>query len=271
MPMMHEVARPSRRLVLAGLATSLPVSSRPANAQTIATLKASGTLRAGVQVSQAPWGFMDSSGRNEGFEIDLMRAFCAEQSVAPEFTAMTTSTRIPTLLASKIDVIAAVMGIYPDRQKVVLFSRPYCNLDTVFIGRVGQSVKGWSDLKGLVVGVPAEHPRTQRYRRRHRPKPRSAGSRMTPTRFRRSFWGHADIVGAAATQVANLDTAAWARQVRTEIRLEQTVQRVRRAQRANRVGGCLERFRDPESTEWRAEGTLQKVDRQRDVRAPGDR
>jgi polar amino acid transport system substrate-binding protein len=89
----HESVHPSRRLVLAGLAGSLLVSSLPANAQTIAALKASGTFRAGVQVSQAPWGFMDSSGRNEGFEIDLLRAFCAEQGVAPEFTAVTTSTR----------------------------------------------------------------------------------------------------------------------------------------------------------------------------------
>ena len=50
------------------------------------------------------------------------------------------------------------MGIYPDRQKVVLFSRPYCNLDTVFFGKVGQAVKGWADLKGLVVGVPRGTP-----------------------------------------------------------------------------------------------------------------
>jgi polar amino acid transport system substrate-binding protein len=138
-----------RRAILAA-AGSLLLPALPAQAQTIVALKSAGVLRAEGQVSQAPWGFMDNAGHNEGFEIELLRAFCAELGITPEFTPVTTSTRIPALLASKIDVIAAVMGIYPDRQKVVLFSRPYCNLDTVFIGKAGQAVKGWPNLKGLV-------------------------------------------------------------------------------------------------------------------------
>lgn len=96
---------------------------------------------------------MNTAGNNEGFEIDMLRAFCAELGIKPEFTPVTTSTRISALLANEIIVIAAVMGIYPDRQKVVLFSRPYCNLDTVFIGKVGQPVKGWPNFKDLTIGV----------------------------------------------------------------------------------------------------------------------
>lgn len=208
MSITHKAGRPSRRLVLAGLAGGLLISSRRADAQTIAAIKSSGTLRAGVQVSQPPWGFMDSSGHNEGFEIDLLRAFCAEQGVAPEFTAVTTSTRIPALLASKIDVIAAVMGIYPDRQKVVLFSRPYCNLDTVFIGKVGQSVKGWSDLKGLVVGVPRSTPQDAAVSKAAPPEATIRRFEDDANTLQALISGQADIIGAAATQVANLDKAA---------------------------------------------------------------
>ena len=199
-----------RRRAMAGMAGSVLLPWLPAHAQTVAALKSAGVLRAGVQVSQAPWGFMDSAGRNEGFEIDLLRGFCAEVGVTPEFTAVTTSTRIPALLASKIDVIAAVMGIYPDRQKVVLFSRPYCNLDTVFIGKVGQSVKGWTDLKGLVVGVPRGTPQDAAVSK-------AAPSEATVRRFEDDantlqalISGQADIIGAAATQVVNLERAAGA-------------------------------------------------------------
>lgn len=161
-----------------------------------------------MQISQAPSGFMDTSGRNESFEIDLLRAFCAELGIKPEFTPVTTSTRIPALLANKIDVIAAVMGIYPDRQKVVLFSRPYCNLDTVFIGKVGRPVKGWADLKGLTVGVPRGTPQDAAV---SKAAPAEATVRCfedDANTLQALISGQADIIGAAAMQVANLDKAA---------------------------------------------------------------
>ena len=198
----------SRRMMMTGAVGGVLLPALPASAQSLGALKSAGVLRAGVQISQAPWGFMNTAGRNEGFEIDLLRKFCAELEIKPEFTPVTTSTRIPALLANKIDVIAAVMGIYPDRQKVVLFSRPYCNLDTVFIGKVGQSVKGWADLKGLTVGVPRGTPQDAAVSK-------AAPAEATVRRFdddantlQALISGQTDIIGAAATQVANLDKAA---------------------------------------------------------------
>lgn len=70
-----------RRTMLTGMVGGLLVPALPARAQSVAVLKSAGVLRAGVQISQAPWGFMDTSGRNNGFEIDLLRAFCAELGI----------------------------------------------------------------------------------------------------------------------------------------------------------------------------------------------
>ena len=40
-----------------------------ANAQTVAEIKASGTLKVGSQVAQVPWGFYESDGKLTGFDI----------------------------------------------------------------------------------------------------------------------------------------------------------------------------------------------------------
>ena len=73
-----------RRTILTAMIGGLLVPALPARAQSVAALKSTGVLRAGVQISQAPWGFIDTSGRNEGFEIDLLRAFCAELGIKPD-------------------------------------------------------------------------------------------------------------------------------------------------------------------------------------------
>jgi len=61
----------------------------------------------------------------------------ADLGVKAEFTPVTSSNRGAALLTGQVDVLAAVMGIFADRQKAVLFSRPYCNNDTIFIGPRG--------------------------------------------------------------------------------------------------------------------------------------
>lgn len=200
----------SRRLLL-GAAVALcllPVGVRTASAQTVAEIKKSGVLKVGSQVAQVPWGFTDETGKLTGFDIEVAQLLAKDLGVKAEFSPVTPANRIPALLTGQVDVLAAVIGIFPDRQKVVLFSRPYTNNDTVYIGKAGASIKGWDDMKGLRVGVPRGTPQDSAVTK-------AAPAGATIQRFdddsstvQALISGQVDIIGGAATQVKNIEQVA---------------------------------------------------------------
>lgn len=126
-----------------------------AQAQKVADIKKSGVLKVGAQVAQVPWGFSDKSGKLTGYDIEFAELLAKDLGVKPEFTPVTVANRTAALLTGQVDVLAAVVTILADRQKVVLFSRPYSYLETVLIGKASlPAMKGYTDLKGLRIGVP---------------------------------------------------------------------------------------------------------------------
>lgn len=126
-----------------------------AQAQKVADIKKAGVLKVGAQVAQVPWGFSDKGGKLTGYDIEFAEMLAKDLGVKPEFTPVTVANRTAALLTGQVDVLAAVVTILPDRQKVVLFSRPYSYLETVLIGKVSlPPMKGYGDLKGLRIGVP---------------------------------------------------------------------------------------------------------------------
>ncbi|MDA9520615.1 hypothetical protein XI06_09605 [Bradyrhizobium sp. CCBAU 11434] len=196
----------SRRQVLraaAGAAT-LSLLARAASADTLQDIRKSGVLKAGCQVAQVPWGFSDDKGVLTGFDVEFVRLFAADLGVKAEISPVTSSNRVAALLTGQVDMLAAVMGIFADRQKVVLFARPYCVNDTVFIGKVGQTVKGWSDMTGLRVGVPRGTPQDIALTK-------AAPKGATIQRYdddantvQALIANQVDLIGGASTQVRNI-------------------------------------------------------------------
>jgi polar amino acid transport system substrate-binding protein len=200
----------SRRTLLkaAGASALLPLFGGIARADALADIKKAGVLKAGCQVAQVPWGFSDEQGKLTGFDIELVRMLAADLGVKAEFTPVTSSNRVAALLTGQVDVLAAVMGIFADRQKAVLFSRPYCNNDTIFIGRADAKVSGWSDMNGLRVGVPRGTPQDIA-------ATKSAPKGATIQRFdddsntvQALITGQVDVMGGASTQLNNIAKVA---------------------------------------------------------------
>lgn len=207
---MMNVFLQSRRALL-GVALVLAALSFAVNAawaQTVAEIKKSGVLKVGSQVAQVPWGFTDASGKLTGFDIEFAEMLAKDLGVKAEFTSVTPANRTAALLTGQVDVVCAVMGIFADRQKAVLFPRPYVNNDTVFIGKVGQTVKTWDDMKGLRVGVARGTPQDISVT-----KANPAGA--TIQRFdddagavQALLSGQVDVFGGASTQVKNIEKVA---------------------------------------------------------------
>lgn len=195
------------RIALAGL-VALGLTSGAAAQRTVEEIQSSGVLLVGSQVSQVPWGFNDASGTLTGFDIELSRLVAEDLGVEAEFTPVTSSNRVATLLTGQVDMLAAVMGIFEDRQQVVLFSRPYVNNDTVFIGRADLDVGGYGELSGLRVGVPRGTPQDIGLTEA---SPEGATIQRfddDATTVQALMSGQVDVIGGASTQLGNIEQVA---------------------------------------------------------------
>lgn len=181
-----------------------------AHAQKVADIKRSGVLKVGAQVAQVPWGFSDKDNKLTGYDIEFAEMLAKDLGVKPEFTPVTVANRTAALLTGQVDVLAAVVTILADRQKVVLFSRPYSYLETVLIGKTSlPAMKGYADLKGLRISVPRGSVQDSAMTK--------ANSGATVQRFdddaaavQALLSGQVDLAGAAHTQLGSIAQIAGA-------------------------------------------------------------
>jgi polar amino acid transport system substrate-binding protein len=140
-------------LAVAGLMASALACAGPAAAQTVDEIKKKGVVVVGVQADQLPWGFIDANGQNAGYDVDVANLIAKDMGVKVQFERVTVPNRIATLVTGKVDALAAVMGMYPDRAKVVQFTKPYSVVDIILIGKPDAKVQGMDGLKPFRVGV----------------------------------------------------------------------------------------------------------------------
>ena len=115
---------------LLGAATIAPTRAQAQTAQptagdTLAKVKAAGTLLAGVRNDFPPIGSIDTSGKPVGFGPDLAEAFAKKLGVKAEFVPTTSRTRIPLLQNGSIDCEFGITTPTVERENTVDFSIPY--------------------------------------------------------------------------------------------------------------------------------------------------
>ena len=128
----------------------------PAAAGTLDDVKQRGELIVGVKTDFPPFGSVDSSGKNVGFDVDLAYAFAkalfGDESKV-QFVSVTSGNRIPFLQSNKIDIIMASMTITDERAEVVDFSEPYFLSGSLLMTPADSSIQGVEDLAGKTVAV----------------------------------------------------------------------------------------------------------------------
>lgn len=98
-----------------------------------------------------PWVMHD-----KGLFVDLTNAVAKDAGLKVDFQAMTFADLIPALTGGKIDIIATVMAITPERKQQVDFSIPIYDGPTeavVVLASDTTPYKTLADLKGLPVGT----------------------------------------------------------------------------------------------------------------------
>jgi ABC-type amino acid transport substrate-binding protein len=143
---------PSERAVRTALLLLLAAS--PARAADLAEVKAAGALRVIVAADESPDTFAVSPGADPGFERELLEAFSRQHGLRLEVVVVKGYTeRIPTLLAGKGDVIAAIFDT-PERRARVDFSDELMPTHNVAVTAAPRpAVATLEDLKRERVGV----------------------------------------------------------------------------------------------------------------------
>ncbi|MEO9336697.1 transporter substrate-binding domain-containing protein [Mesorhizobium sp. SB112] len=144
----------SRLLCLASLSLALVAGNAlDGTAQTLDGIKERKKIIIGIQAENVPWGFVDDKGQLDGYDIDISKMIARDLGVELELIRVTNPNRIAMLLSGKVDVLVAVVGMYPERAKVVQFSKPYSTLDVNVYAHKDSDIQSLGDLVGKRVGL----------------------------------------------------------------------------------------------------------------------
>ena len=111
-------------------------------------------LKVGTESTYPPYEFRDEKNILQGFDIDLMEAIAAKIGMTIEWVDMPFDSLIPSLLAKKIDVVAAGLSATEERAKKVSFSANYeVSMSAFIVATDNDSMKTPADMKGKTVAV----------------------------------------------------------------------------------------------------------------------
>lgn len=150
------LSRMTRRglLFAAALAATLPLLPGAASARSLEEAKAAGTILVGIQGDNSPWGFIDSSGIQQGLDADMATAFAKSLGLEVQFVPLAVANRIPALQTGKVDILFATMGMTPERAKTIQYSQPYAANQLSVVAPKDMKITDPADLADKSIGVP---------------------------------------------------------------------------------------------------------------------
>jgi polar amino acid transport system substrate-binding protein len=141
--------------LLAGvvLAAGLVASASAALADTLADIKARGSIVVAVDVSHPPYGMLDGEAKETGSDIETAKLLAEDLGVKLEIVPVSGANRVPFLLSNRADVVIASFSITEERKKVIDYSKPYGVIPVVISGPKDTNIKAAADLSGMEIAV----------------------------------------------------------------------------------------------------------------------
>lgn len=107
----------------------------------------------GLDDNFPPFGFKDKDGNLVGFDIDMAKEAAKRMGSDIEFKQIDWSSKETELRSHKIDAIWSGLTILPERQKNMLFSRPYENSVQIILVKEDSPIQSKADLAGKIVAT----------------------------------------------------------------------------------------------------------------------
>lgn len=145
-----------RKTVLTAIAAVLALGFAASDvaAQTLDAIRERGKIIVGIQGDNPPFGFLDTSGANDGYDADLARLFAESIGVDIEFTIVTNQNRIAALETGRVDALFATLGMSAERAKSLQYAQPYAEDTMPVIASIDSAIAGPEGLAGISIGVP---------------------------------------------------------------------------------------------------------------------
>lgn len=106
-------------------------SSGLAKFSSIEDIKKNGKIRIGVFADKPPFGYVDSEGKNQGFDVYIAKRFAKDllgDESKVEFVLVDAASRVAYLESNKVDIIMANFTVTDERKEKVDFANPYMKL-----------------------------------------------------------------------------------------------------------------------------------------------
>ena len=130
--------------------------SKTASASSIDEIKKRGTIKIGVFSDKAPFGYVDSNGKNQGFDVYVAKRFAKDllgDESKVEFVLVDAASRVAYLESKKVDIIMANFTVTDERKQKVDFTNPYMKVSLGVVSPDGAKITSEDQLKGKKVIV----------------------------------------------------------------------------------------------------------------------
>jgi polar amino acid transport system substrate-binding protein len=127
-----------------------------AGAQDVSTLQKviqNKKITVGCILSFPPFGFKDTSGVAQGYDVDIARSIAKALNAEIEIVDLTSDARIPSLETGKVDLVIGNFTRNTTRAQKIDFTDPYVVAGERLLVKKGSPIKSIKDLKGQKVGV----------------------------------------------------------------------------------------------------------------------
>ncbi|HBG76229.1 MAG TPA: amino acid ABC transporter substrate-binding protein [Clostridiales bacterium] len=136
-------------------------------ARSLNEIKTSGKIRIGVFSDKAPFGYVDSDGAYQGYDVYFAEQIGKDLGAKVEYVSVEPASRVEYLKTAKVDIILANFTVTEERAQSVDFALPYMKVSLGIVSPDKSLVTDMSQLKGktLIVakGTTAETYFTENY------------------------------------------------------------------------------------------------------------
>ncbi|MEM1485969.1 cysteine ABC transporter substrate-binding protein [Oscillospiraceae bacterium PP1C4] len=148
-------------------ATSSAAALSEGTARSLDKIKSSGKVIIGVFSDKAPFGYVDSNGDYQGYDVYFANRIGKDLGVEVEFVSVEPASRVEYLKTGKVDIILANFTVTEERAQSVDFAFPYMKVALGVVSPNNALITDVEQLKGktLIVakGTTAETFFTENY------------------------------------------------------------------------------------------------------------
>ena len=124
-----------------------------AHAELLDDLKTSKKLRVAIDLGSPPFGSTDGAMQATGSDVETAKLLAKDLGAELEIVQTTGANRIPFLQTSKADLVISSLSVTPEREKVIDFSVPYAQIESVVFAPKAVAIAALADLKGKRVAT----------------------------------------------------------------------------------------------------------------------